>query len=131
MGAVLLAGLAHASGCIITTDDDDDDGRFFLTWSLVDAVGPLDCAEVGADRVSVLSTRVGTASGIEDIFACEDLEGTTDPLPSGTYTVSVSLLEAVTDAALGVSEPRNHNIFDGEITDLREFVFDFSALTGR
>ena len=50
--------------------------------------------------VASLATLSGTQQGVEDIFTCEDGQGTTGILPLGDYTVVVSILEDVTDAVV-------------------------------
>ena len=70
------------------------DGSFSLTWSIVVDGLASTCAEVGAESVEVISTRVGSGSGISARFSCASFAGTTDPLPAGEYTVVVRLLDA-------------------------------------
>ncbi len=127
LGALLLGGLAQATGCIITTDEDDG-GQFRVSWVLTAGTQEISCADAGAGGVSVLSTLSGTATGVEDIFSCEPGIGTTDFLAAGTYTVVVNILEEGTDVSLGQSVPVDEDIFDGEITDLGTKNFAFAAL---
>lgn len=105
-----------------------DEGYLFATWTLTEEVtnDPLTCAEVGANGVSILSTLVDSGGmGYDDIFACEDGEGTTSPLPIGDYTVVTTLLDD-NDASLGSSEARDVAItYGNELVDLGNFEFEF------
>src|SRR6266545_3196970 len=55
----------------------DNAGYFFLTWTLSDSdSAPLACADLASSGVTVLSTLVDSDTALDDIFACEDGEGT-------------------------------------------------------
>jgi hypothetical protein len=125
-GALLLGGLAQASGCIITSDDDPA-GRFSMGWILTAGGGEISCADAGAGGVASLATSASTGTGFEDIFTCEDGQGTTRLIPVDDYTVVVSVLDN-NDAALGTSNPRQESIdVDGEVVDLGDFNFTFAG----
>ncbi len=101
------------------------------TWTLLDAATqqPIDCANAGADAVSILATLVGpSGTGIDDIFDCEAREGITSPLPLGDYEVVVSVLEdrGNREEVLGQSMPRQAILNVGnELVDLGNFQFEF------
>jgi hypothetical protein len=126
-GALLLGGVAQASGCIITTDDEVV-AHFEMAWTLTAGANTITCTEAGAGGVQSLATLAGTMQGYKDIFTCADGAGTTAGLPLGDYVVVVSILEQGTDAELGSSMPRNASLaLEGEIEDLGTFDFNFAA----
>jgi hypothetical protein len=108
-------------------------GQFEATWQITNETTNQaeTCSEVGAGGVSVLSTLAGSGgTGFDDIFPCpaNDDEGhmVTAPLPLGDYTISVSILESGTDAALGTSQPRDGSIVNhATIVNLGLFEFFF------
>ncbi len=107
-----------------------DSGVLGLTWSFVDELTDevLSCSDVGAQSpdggVSVLSTLVDSGgTGFDDIFTCEDGQGSTDLLPLGDYTVVTSLLDQ-SMGSIGESLPRNISLeFGGQFEDLGDFNF--------
>ena len=78
------------------------EGFFFLSWTISDGAGPLECEDIGATGLSVLSTLVGPNDAIDDILKCHYYDGwQTGGLELGTYEVSVSLIDeggAISDA---------------------------------
>jgi hypothetical protein len=69
-------------------------GFFELTWSITDDFGPdAECADVGADGVSVLANLVGPNTAIDDVFDCFELQAITPQMLLGEYVLSVSLLD--------------------------------------
>ena len=75
----------------------DNAGFFFLTWDLADATrgnAPITCEQAGITRagsVETHATLVNTTNLLTDKFPCNHYYGTTEPLPVGTYTVSVDV----------------------------------------
>ena len=110
-----------------------ENGRFEGTWLITDADTNTaeTCDWAGAGGVSILSTVAGSGgTGFDDIFSCpasaDEGDVRTSPLPLGDYTISVSILEEGTDAALGISDPRNDSLdFHGHVNDLGVFEFLF------
>jgi hypothetical protein len=91
--ALAIVALTQATGCIIFTDDGPDNGVFRTTWSLTQQGAAVSCAQVGADKVAYLSTKVGTAMAFDDQFPCAKMGGDTGPLDiDGSYTISVDVL---------------------------------------
>lgn len=92
--ALLLAGLAQATGCIFVSDDEG--GQFEVRWALLAGSTPTTCEAVGADYVASLATLNETGEGFEDLFHnCSAGTGTTFSMPLGTYTVDVSIWDDV------------------------------------
>jgi len=95
--ALALAGMSQAAGCIFTSDGGGGSG-FGASWTFtVNGAAPNDpqdaCDALGATWFSVLSTD-SLGAGTDDQFPCADLTGTTGDLPSDTYTIIESLLDA-------------------------------------
>lgn len=81
----------------------DNGGFFSADWQLqrTGTGAPLTCAEAQVAGLDLLSTvAVGPANSVADTFDCDVGSGLTGGLPMGTYTVSVSALDA-NDGALG------------------------------
>ena len=101
----------------------DDGGYFQVAWNLIGAMTnvALTCAEVPAENgVSVLSTDVANSTTFfDDVFDCEFGGGLTAALPEGTYTVSVSLINA-SNEALGTPQSLANRVILGpnRVTDL-------------
>lgn len=85
----------------------DDAGNFFLTWDLVRESNnaPLTCKEAGVtgsnSGVETVATIVNSSFMLVDIFDCADYYGTTSPMLTGNYTVSIDAL--VNNRAVGVA----------------------------
>ncbi|MDB4963874.1 MAG: Metal dependent amidohydrolase [Myxococcales bacterium] len=108
-GTQVYATTVSAVVDLTTSDGDytaafvDDGGYFSLAWTLIGASSnlPKTCADAMTTSVSVLSTAVASpTSFFEDLYTCADGGGVTAALPAGTYTVSVSGLDA-SDGSLG------------------------------
>lgn len=85
----------------------DDGGYFAIAWDLVDAVSnaPLSCAAAGnPDAIEIISTVTGGSAAVSDKFNCEDGGGVTAGLLAGSYTTSVSAINA---AGQALGEPQN------------------------
>jgi hypothetical protein len=75
----------------------DDGGFFQVAWKLQDATtqAPLDCVGAGnPDSIQIASTLSGTSTMLKDKFTCSKGAGLTDPLLQGSYTISLSALNA-------------------------------------
>jgi hypothetical protein len=101
----------------------DDGGYFFLTWDLVSAASnaPMTCSQARIGKsgsVETLATLVGTSNALVDQFPCEHGFGTTEPLPSGTYTVSVDADDGT--GAIGTAPALTNKVIraPGGLTDL-------------
>lgn len=97
--ALMLGGLAQATGCIITSDDDDDDdintAQFDVHWNMTegDSETAAACADYGIETIQVVSEPVGGSQYI-DLYNCSDGYNATAPLPLGDYTVWVNALDS-------------------------------------
>lgn len=97
---------------------------FGLTWSITDDLGPgAECADVGADGVSVLATLVGTDTATDDIFNCVDQSAVTPQMLLGDYVVSVSLLDG--EQSLNqISTAESVSLdYGNQVYDLGDFEF--------
>jgi hypothetical protein len=117
----------------LTFDFSVDRGKFALTWTILEAGAPSNCANVGADDVSLLLTIADTAEGDDFIFSCDAGQGVSDPLPLEEYVIVVTLLDSgldptdpADDEVLGASEPRPNEILKlgNDFVDLGNFTFD-------
>ena len=94
--ALMLGGIAQATGCIITSDDDDDDtAQFEITWNLTagDTDAAITCADASVASIGVISQLTGGQDWI-DLYDCIDGYNATAPLPLGDFTVWVEALDA-------------------------------------
>ncbi len=97
-------------------------GYFALDWSIEDDFSFLECGDVSADGVSLISTLASTDFAVDDIFSCNDYTAETGKLLLGDYVIVVSLLDGETN--LGNSLPRNGSLTVGnEQVDLGTFEF--------
>jgi hypothetical protein len=102
----------------------DDAGYFGFAWDLVgkNSGSPLTCADAGvtgsSSGVELISTISGGTAAATDQFTCEDHSGITDPLPAGTYTLSVDAFTSAgavgTAPAIPNGTIQDHNV----VTDL-------------
>lgn len=124
--SLALAALCFGCAESPTASDSDNDGRFSLTWSIVVDGGAGTCAEVGATTVEVISTRVGSGSGLSDRFSCTNFAGTTGPLPAGDYSVVVRLLSAADVQLNSVDIVLTEQMSPGDLVSLGNFAFAFA-----
>jgi hypothetical protein len=101
------------TGCV-----DASGGGFDATWSITISGASAACADVGATQVSVLSTRVGTSSGNDDIFTCDDGGGLTDTYDAGDYVIVATLLDDTSAEVSNPTAPVTVSITDGEDTPI-------------
>ena len=127
----LTSSLALAALCLGCAESPTEisDGSFSLTWSIVVDGQVGTCAEVGATTVEVISSRVGSGSGISDRFSCTSFAGTTDPLPAGEYTVVVKLLDAGNVQLNSVDIVLTEQLLAGDVVILGNFAFAFLSST--
>jgi hypothetical protein len=74
-----------------------DGGYFQLSWNLVGKVSnkPLECDQIaGLQGIQLVSTIAGAANATTDKFTCSDHSGVTGGLLNGTYSVSISAMNA-------------------------------------
>ena len=98
-----------------------DGGYFAWKWNLVGATSnsPLTCAQAGADSADIISTVMGSMSGVDDVFTCNDGQGVTAALSAGTYTVSMSALNSSMQALGTPVNLTNKTInIKNQVTDL-------------
>ena len=102
-----------------------DGGFFAATWTMISPRGRtyLACAEVGAERVSVLATNADTGEGYDFLFACDSGAGFTGKLPLGEYTVVVALLGADDEVLASASPLAARVAWGNELVDLGNFEF--------
>lgn len=104
-----------------TTTIADDGGYFFFDWELRGEVSgqALSCADVQSSGVEILSTLNGTTDAVSDIFPCEQRSAYTGALLAGTYTVSISALDAA-DASIGTAPALTNKAIQApnKVTDL-------------
>jgi hypothetical protein len=76
----------------------DNGGYILASWHLVNGGTPTTCADVaGQNGVEMDATLTGPNTLIGDAFDCDKGEfgfDYTDPLPAGTYTLSVGVIDA-------------------------------------
>jgi hypothetical protein len=123
----LISSLALAALCLGCAESPTEGGgTFSLTWSIVVDNQPGTCDEVGAATVEVISTHVGSSSGVSRKFNCASFAGTTHPLPAGDYTVVVRLLSATNVQLNAVDIVLTRQLLSGGLVSLGNFAFAFS-----
>ena len=88
--ALLLGGLAQATGCIISSDDNNETAYFDVSWNLTEGPNDTTATTCPGDTVEVVSQRVGGTEYI-DLYDCVDGSGVTAALPLGDYSVWVNV----------------------------------------
>jgi hypothetical protein len=121
---VLAVGsLAMTSGCFV---GDDPEGQLRLTWSIIVDGRAGTCAEVNATRLRVSARNDRSNDIFVDTFNCSAMAGTTDPMPTGPYTVTVTLLDAA-DHMLNFDPVVDQvDVLDGLVADLGLYPFGFT-----
>jgi hypothetical protein len=105
----------------------DNAGFFFLTWDLANASNnaPMTCEQAGVGRagsVETHATLVGTTALLTDKFTCNHYYGTTEPLPVGTYTVSVDADDGTGSIGTAPAIINQHITAPTGLTDLGHIV---------
>lgn len=105
-------------GAAISADIELDKGFLAASWALEDQGGnPLMCSDVfGENGVSILGTLIGTGTGYESIYNCEDGNGFSEALPLGDYVVLLDVLDG-SDLSLGTSGELPASIPEGNDYD--------------
>jgi hypothetical protein len=99
-------------------DIDGYNGFFDVSWNLHNAGGSATtCAAVANQNgVSVLSTNASTTDAIDDVYACEDGEGTArvtvGAFPLDSYVLALTLLDG-SDNPIGDADPINATLLFG------------------
>ena len=100
-GLLVCLGL---SGCLVVDDDDDPDpvGTLTVRWTIDGLTDPLDCADLGVDR---LELRLYDGGALVDEFEpyCEDFEVSVD-LFDGIYDGDATLVDSF-DRSATLTEP--------------------------
>ncbi len=101
-----------------------DGGFFQLAWALEDSAGsPVSCADLSSGGVEIDATLVGPNTLYADIFDCTTMIATTSKVPTGDYTLVVSVLDS-SDLSIADSEARDELIrYGNDLNDLGIFVF--------
>ena len=89
----------------------DDAGYMFLTWDIVRerTNAPLTCADVGTGaKVETTATLASGGQATVDNWPCNHYFGTTDPLLTGTYTVSIDA--TLNNQGVGTSSVKLTNV---------------------
>ena len=107
-------------------------GYFKLAWTLIGAMtnNALTCTTAPNSGISLLSTDVANSTTFfDDVFDCGAGVGVTAALPSGTYTVSVSAIDA-NDAAIGTAPALTNKVIQGpnRVTDLGSVAIPIDGL---
>lgn len=107
LGALLLAGVGAASGCVI---DHADNSAFLANWSVeyVGAPGvPVSCQDVVPDgSVQLIARNLSTKAVYNNTpWPCQAGRGVTRVLPTGQYGLSIDLLDARGNALSAVDLP--------------------------
>jgi hypothetical protein len=89
-GLTLAFGSALSAGC----GGDGGDARIAVNWAVA-YVGPeaTTCEAAGTPTVHLEARRPGSAQLYSFDFDCAPLNGITDYLPTGKYTITLSLLD--------------------------------------
>jgi hypothetical protein len=88
--ALAVAGCGSGTTTVVTPAAVED--NFFVTWELSSATfGPIDCFAAGASTVDMDIVNASTGERFVDTFACEDFQGTSQPVSVGNFDVLLSL----------------------------------------
>ena len=134
MGRGLLAAglLALAVGC----GGDDEPvadagpepppptGTISLSWSITEGGAASDCATAGAQFVVLEIIRQGEGAGISEPITCTAGEGTTRRLETGTYDISIDLVNSSAMSLLDAPLAETVEVTENGDTQLGEIVFD-------
>ncbi len=98
-------------------------GRFSATWAITMNGAVSTCAAVGATTFQIVSQSGGQT--YTDKFDCTAGSALTEPLPAGSWAVSVSLLDAKGVVLNSVPVNLTLDLAAGETKSLGEFEFAF------
>jgi hypothetical protein len=105
-------------------------GSASASWSITTAGNVTTCARAGAATVSLLLHNRASGDDALTSFTCTDTQGTTPPLPAGTYDATLALHAA--DGVTMVTAPMQAaiTIAGGQVTALRPETFVANDLGG-
>ncbi len=129
LGSILaLAAVASDLACNRCGPDTVPQGAATLTWSITMADQRVTCAHAGATSVSLALHNRASGEDTSSAFACTDPQGTTSPLPVGTYDATITL--RAVDGAPVATAPMQAAIpiTLGQVTTLRPAMFAASDL---
>jgi hypothetical protein len=99
-------------------------------WVITVNGQPATCSDVGGAKVFIDSTPAGGGTPFTDSFPCTAGMGKTDPLPGGTFTFTVSLLDAAGNVlATGATAPLVLTKGETKALGTFELAFDFHDAT--
>src|SRR5215203_3385555 len=94
-------------------DQPPASGTFSLMWSVKDSGGAtLDCAEIGAQAVTVVTRNKAQTGGSTEVFTCSTGAGTSQGLAPGTYDLDFELGGVGGDPQTGIlaTSPKVQNV---------------------
>ncbi len=122
--ALILLALVGTAAC--SSSSRRGEGTISLTWDLADAIGQqIDCEDVDAVTLQLVSTPVGTSTDIVDLFDCTDYAGTTNPLPDDDYHVTIDLLDSNDNPLNDVTPTDTFSVIANTDLNIGNFVFAF------
>ncbi|HEX6836239.1 MAG TPA: hypothetical protein VF334_06675 [Polyangia bacterium] len=129
MKQALLLSLVIAAGCgshttvVTPASPPPVEDNFFATWEIQSAsVGPLDCFSAGASFVDMDLVNTDTGARFVDSFACDDYQGTSEPVDVGNFDVLLNLTDA-SGGVLSQVEVGTENVSTAGTIDLGHFIF--------
>jgi hypothetical protein len=118
-----LVALTSSSACGSCGPDPVARGSMSASWSITTAGSITTCARVGATSVSLRLHNRTSGEDTASSFACPAAQGTTSPLPAGTYDATLALHagDGVTIATAPMQAAIT--ITAGQVTPLRPVAF--------
>lgn len=136
LGAI-VAGCGDGGGFpdAVPIDQPPASGTFSLMWAVKDPSGAtLDCAEIGAQAVTVTTRNKAVTGGSTEVFTCSSLAGTSPGIPPGTYDMDFELGGVGGDPQTGViaTSPKQANVVvpPGNNVPLMPITFTVNATGG-
>jgi hypothetical protein len=133
----LLAGCGDGGGFpdAVPIDQPPANGTFSLMWSVKDPNGAtLDCAEIGAQAVTVITRNKAVQGGSTEVFTCNTLAGTSPGITPGTYDMDFELGGVGGDPQTGIiaTSPKQQDIEvpSGNNVPLMPITFTVDATGG-
>jgi hypothetical protein len=103
------------------------EGRFAASWVVTVNGQDATCEDVGATIVEIVSEGPqGAAQQYIDRYDCTAMGATTDPLPTGTYVVSVRLLDEAGTTLNRVPVGGTLPLAVGQTVNIGDFEFQFT-----
>lgn len=102
----------------------DGTGLITFNWQIAIGGSLAECFEIGAVEVELLSMNVATNEEFLRRFGCAPTgNGTSNPLPPGTYSNLISLLDS---SALSIQTQSNaQTVTVGEVSNAGLIIFNF------